>query len=112
ADAVGDLLEQHRLAGLRRTDDQSALALADGVDQVDQALAQVLGIRFEVDQDIGVDRRQVLELGPEAGRLRVHAVDTVDPDHAPVLLTLARGADRAADPVPYPQAEAADLARR
>ena len=37
ADAVGDLLEQHRLAGLRRADDQGALALADRVDQVDRA---------------------------------------------------------------------------
>ena len=42
ADAVGDLLEEHRLAGLGRADDQGALALADRVDQVDQPLAQVL----------------------------------------------------------------------
>ena len=63
ADAVGDLLEQHRLAGLRRADDQGALALADRVDQVDQPLAQVLRVGLEVDQDVRVDRGQVTEDG-------------------------------------------------
>ena len=50
ADAVGDVLEEHRLAGLGRADDEGALALADRVDEVDQALAEVLGVRLEVDQ--------------------------------------------------------------
>ena len=40
-DAVGDLLEQRRLAGLRRGDDQTALALADRGDDVDEAPGDV-----------------------------------------------------------------------
>ena len=110
ADAVGDLLEEHRLAGLRRADDEGALALAERVDQVDQALAEVLGIGLEVDQLVRVDRGQVTEDRPATGRLGVDAVDRVDPEHAPVLLGLARRADGARDAVADAQAEAADLA--
>ncbi len=39
-DGVGDLLENGRLARARRRDDQSARALADGRDQVDDARLQ------------------------------------------------------------------------
>ena len=49
--------------------------------------------------------------GPAAGGLGVDAVDGVDPEHAPVLLGLARGADGAGDAVADAEAEAADLAR-
>ena len=111
ADAVGDVLEQHRLAGLRRADDQGALALAERVDDVDQPLAEVLGVALEVDQLVRVDRGQVAEDGPAAGGLDVDAVDRVDPEHPPVLLGVARGADGAADAVADPEAEPADLAR-
>ena len=57
-----------------------------------------------------MDRRQVAEDRTAAGRLGVDAVDGVDAEHAPVLLGLARRADRAGDAVADPQAEAADLA--
>ncbi len=49
--------------------------------------------------------------GRRAGGLGVDAVDRVDPEHAPVLLGLARGADGARHAVADAQAEAADLAR-
>ena len=110
ADAVGDVLEEHRLAGLRRADDQGALALAERVDDVDQPLAEVLGVALEVDQLVRVDRGQVAEDGPAAGGLDVDAVDRVDAEHPPVLLGVARGADRAADAVADPEPEPADLA--
>ena len=42
SDAVRDVLEQDRLAGLRRADDEGALPLADRVDEVDQTLREVL----------------------------------------------------------------------
>ena len=42
-DGVGDVLQHHGLAGLGRRDDQAALALADGRDQVDDAAGDVLG---------------------------------------------------------------------
>ncbi len=46
-DAVGDVLQQHRLAGARRRDDQAALALADRRQQVDDAARQVVGVGLE-----------------------------------------------------------------
>ena len=110
ADAVGDALEQHRLAGLGRADDERALALAERVDEVDQALAEVLRVRLEVDQLDRVDRGQVPEVRAAAGGLGVDAVDGVDAEQAPVLLALARGAHGAGDAVADAQAEAADLA--
>ena len=111
ADAVRDVLQEHRLAGLRRADDQGALALAERVDDVDQALAEVLRVVLEVDQLVGVDRGQVAEHRPAAGRVRIDAVDRIDPEHPPVLLVLAGGADCAADAIADPEAEAPDLAR-
>jgi hypothetical protein len=110
ADAVRDLLEEHRLACLGRADDERALALADRVDQVDQPLAQVLGVGLQVDQDVRVDRREIREDRPTARRLRVDAVDRIDPEHAPVLLGVARSADGTRHAVADPEAEAAHLA--
>ena len=59
---------------------------------------------------VGVDRRQVVEDRPAAGGLDVDAVDRVDPEQAPVLLLLARGAHGARDAIADAQAEAAHLA--
>ena len=110
ADAVGDVLEQHRLAGLRRAHDQGTLALADRVDDVDESLAEVLRVALEVDQLVRVDRGQVVEDGPVTGGFDVDAVDGIDAEHPPVLLGFARRANGAADPIADPEAEAADLA--
>ena len=46
-DAVGDVLQQHRLAGARRRDDQAALPLADRHHQVHDARRQVVGRGLE-----------------------------------------------------------------
>ena len=71
--AQGDLLQQDRLAGPRRRDDQAALALADRRDQVDDAHGQFVGGGFQEQPAVGVQRRQVFEGGRRdaflAGRL-------------------------------------------
>ena len=51
-DAVGDVLQQHRLAGARRRDDQAALTLADGHHQVEDAGRQVVAFGLERDASI------------------------------------------------------------
>src|SRR4029453_17538769 len=101
-----DLLEQHRLAGLRWAHDQGALALAERVDEVDQPLAEILRVGLEVDQLVRVDGGEVVEDRATAGGIGVDAVDRVDPEHAPVLLGLARGPDGASYAVADAEPEA------
>ena len=108
-DAVGDLLEDGRLAGLGRRDDQAALAAADGRDQVDQALGEVVGGGLQVEHLAGEDGRQVVEVGPPLGDLRIEAVDRLDAQQAEVLLALLGRAHLAGDHVARAQAEAANL---
>ena len=108
-DAVGDVLQQHRLAGARRRDDQAALPLADRDHQVHDARRQVVGRGFELDPLLRVERRQVLEedlLADAIGRLEV---DRFDLDQREVALALFRLADLAADGVAGLQVELADL---
>ena len=110
-DAVGDVLEEHRLAGLRRADDQRALALPDRVDEVDQALAQVLRVRLEVDAarsgGSASGRRS-------AGRRRAVSGSTPLTESTrsmPQYFSPSRGArDGAADAVADPEPEPAHLA--
>ncbi len=84
--------------------------LPSGLTMLIEPLAEVLGVALEVDQLVRVDRGQVAEDRPAAGGLDVDAVDRVDAEHPPVLLGIARGADRAADAVADPEPEPADLA--
>jgi hypothetical protein len=83
-DAVRDVLEQHRLAGSRRCDDEAARPLADRRHQVHDARRQVVGRRLEVDPLLGVERRQVLEEDLLARLLRRLEVDRLDLDEREV----------------------------
>jgi hypothetical protein len=82
ADAVGDLLEQDRLARARRGRDQAALAHADGRDQVEHA--HVVGgtvvaldglAALEHEALGGIDRGQLLEERQHRGLVGGQAVD-------------------------------------
>ena len=95
-DAVGDVLQQHRLAGARRRDDQAALPLADRHHQVEDARRQVVAVGLERDALLRVERRQVLEedlLARPLGRLEV---DRLDLDQREVALAFLRRPDLAA----------------
>ena len=96
-EAQGDLLQQDRLAGTRRRDDQAALALADRRDQVDDARGDLFGRRFEDEPLVGVQRRQVFEDGRRDAFLRRVAVDRSDLHQGEVVLPLDRQADRPFD---------------
>ena len=91
-DAVGDVLEEHRLAGLRRADDEGALALADRVHEVDEPLAQVLGVGLEVDEHVGMDRGQVAEDRPPRGRESMSTPLTESTRRRPQYFSASRGA--------------------
>ncbi len=110
-DAVRDVLEQLRLAGLGRRHDERALAIAEGVHQVDEALAEVRAVDLEVEHLVREDRHEVLEHRPALGLLRVDAVHGLDAQKAEVLLGVFRGSRLAGHEVAGPKTEAADLAR-
>ena len=109
-DGVGQLLEDRGLAGLRRRDDEAALALAEGAQQVHDARRRVVLVGLEAQALLGVQRRELLEHGALARGVRVHAVDAVDLEQRVVLLVVLGLADLAGDLVAAAQAEAADLA--
>src|SRR5690606_34624703 len=63
-DGCRDVLQQHRLAGLRWRDDQAALAFAYRRDHVDDACGEILGAAvalLELQPLPRKQRRQVLE---------------------------------------------------
>ena len=108
ADGRGDVLQDGGLAGLRRADDQAALALADGADQVDDArrdggLAMLHGQAL-----VWIDRREVAEAHATAKLLDGLAVDGGHLLHGGVLLVGARRARGAGDLVALAQAVATD----
>ena len=111
-DAVGDLLEQDRLAGARRGDDQAALALADRRDQVDDAHVDLVAAGLQHDPAQRVQRRQVVEADLLAELVGVLVVDRLDAEQGEVALVLLGRADLAGDDRAGLQAEAADLAGR
>ena len=109
-DGVGELLEDRRLAGLGRRDDEAALTLADGAQQVHDARRRVVLVGLEAQTLLGEQRRELLEHGALARGVRVHAVDAVDLEQRVVLLVVLGLADLAGDLVAAAQAEAPDLA--
>ena len=113
-DRGGDVLQQHRLAGLRRGDDQAALALADRRDQIDGARGQVLGgavAALELQALGRVKGRQVLEQHLVARAVRRVEIDLADLQQREVALTVLGRTDQAGDRIAGAQVEAADLAR-
>ena len=114
-DRVGDVLHQDRLAGLRRSDDQGALALADRGDHVDDAAREVLvaaHVALEHEMLVREERRQVLEQHAVLDALGRQAVDGVDAHECEVAFAVLGRADLAFDRVAGVKIEAADLGGR
>ena len=72
---VGDVFEQHGLAGARRRDDKPSLTFTDRSGQIDDPRGDVLYIVFEVKAFIGKQRRQVVEVDFFLAFLGVFVVD-------------------------------------
>ena len=88
-DGGGQLLEQHRLAGLGRRDDQAALALADRRDQVDETGGGTARRVFEPQPLARVQRGQVMEVRAAAQLLGRAAVDPLDLGQGALLAAYA-----------------------
>ena len=114
-DRVGDVLQQHGLAGARRRHDQRALALADRRDDVDDARREILLgriLEFHLQPLVGIERRQVVEVDLVAGLFGIFEIERVDLEQSEIALAFLRAADMAVDGVAGAQPEAADLRRR
>ena len=108
-DRLADVLQQDRLAGSRRGDDQGPLALAQRRQQVHHPGGQRLGPGFQLQPVFGVDRRQLVEGLDVAVVFGRHAVD-VDDFLEPRPLLLAARLDHAVDEHALAQAELVDHA--
>ena len=108
-DAMRDVLQDRRLAGLGRREDETTLTFADRRDEVDEALGEVLLVGLQVEHVVGEDRNERVEVRTALGGLGVDRVDRVDAKQAPVLLLVLGRPGLAGHPVPGPQAEAANL---
>ena len=108
-DGVGNILQEHGFAGARRSDDQSALTLADGNQHVHDAGAHVVSHGFELQAFLRIERRQVVKENLVAGFVRRLEVYGFDLDQREVLLALVRRTDLAADGVTGLEVELANL---
>ena len=114
-DRVGDVLQQHRLAGARLRHDQRTLALAERRYQIDDARRDVLAGRV-VDlhlQPLGrIERRQIVEMDLVPDLFGIVEIDRIDLEQREIALALFRAADRPLDGIAGLQREAPDLRRR
>jgi hypothetical protein len=111
-DGVGDGLQQHGFAGAGRSDDEAALAFADGREQIHDAAADALAHGLHLDAFLRIERREVVEEDLVARLLGRLEVDGFDLDQREVLLAFVRRAHVAADGVAGLEIEFADLRRR
>ena len=114
-DRVGDVLQQHRLAGARRRHDQRALAFADRRNDVDDASREILLgriLEFHLQPLVGIERRQIVEIDLVACLFRILEVERIHLEQSEVAFAFLRAADMPVDGIAGAQSEAADLRRR
>ena len=111
---LGNVLQEHRLAGARRRDNQGALALADRRNDIDDARRQILSSRilnFELQALVGIERGQVVEMDLVPGLLRVLEVDRVAFEQREIPFSLLGASDDALDRIAGSEPEPPDLRR-
>ena len=77
-DGVGDVLQQHGLAGAGRSDDQPALAFAQRSEQIHDPGADVFFGGFLLDALLRIKRREIVKenlIARFLRRLEVHRLD-------------------------------------
>ena len=78
SDGIGDGLQHHRLAGARRSDDQAALAFADGAKHVENASREIFLGRFEANALLRIEGREIVEENFVARDFGVFEIDRFD----------------------------------
>ena len=110
-DGVGNILQQHGLAGARRSDDQAALTFTDRGEQVHHPSTHVLPDGLQLKAFLGIERRKVVKQNLVARLFRRLEVHRFDLDQREVLLALVGGTDLTTDSVAGLEVELADLRR-
>jgi hypothetical protein len=95
-DAFDDCLQQHRLTGACRSDDECALAVADRRDEIDCATSELrptLGwtSSFEFEFSLGVRRDQRAEIGAPGSGCRILIVDFLNVDDDDAISVVVSG---------------------
>src|SRR5687767_11746472 len=109
---VGDGLQQHRLTGAWRRDDETALTFAEWRHQIDDARRQIFGGRLHLQLFFRIQRRQVVKENFLARLVRRFEVDRLDFDQREITLAFFRRANLAANRVAGAQVKLAYLRRR
>src|ERR1700729_439248 len=108
-DRVRDVLQQRRLTGFGRRDDERALAFSDWAEKIDHARRELRRAHLELEPVLRIDRRSFFENFPAANRFGFESVDFVDSNQAVVLLALFWTAHLAFDHVAAAKFETANL---
>ncbi len=114
-DRLRDVLQEHRLAGSRRRDDQRALALADRRHNIDHPCGKVFPRRIldlELQPLVGIERRQIVKMNLVARFFRVFEIDQIDLEQREIALAFLWTADDAFDRIAGSETQAPDLRRR
>src|ERR1700723_2080797 len=109
---VGDVLQEHGLAGSRRRNDQAALPLAKRGEQIHEAGAYILATGFELDPLLRIKRRQIVEENLVARLVGRLEVDGFNLDQREILFALVWGTDLSADSIAGLKVKFSDLRRR
>ena len=108
-DGVGDLLEDDRLAGPGRGDDQGSLPEAEGRHQIDDPRLEHRGLGLERDAIVGMERCEVLEGWKVVQEGRIAIVHLLHSQEGKVGLRLLGGTDQAPHDLALAEAEAPNL---
>ena len=91
-------MQNRGLTGLRRRDDERALALTNRHDQVDDAGGEDLWIRFQAQALVGIQRRELIKVRALLGLFRIDPIDGIDLHQLVVLAAVAAIAVRVGRP--------------
>src|SRR6266436_2538812 len=105
SNGVCDRLKQHRLAGARRSDNQSTLSFAQWSNQVDNSGGKVLLCGFHLQHLFRIQRREIVEENFFAGLVGRLEVNCFNFDESEIALAFFGRTNLAADGVAGAQIE-------
>ena len=111
-DAVGDILQEHGLAGPGRGHDEPPLALADGGHEVHDAGRVVVRIRLQTQALVGIKGGQIVKEDFIPGDGGVFEIDRLHLEEGEVALPFLGGPDLPRDGVAGAQVEPPNLGGR